>query len=68
MTVAALLEAAGSGRSAPSAGRLKPYRYEGGRPAKPAEDLPSDVCNFRLSEVRNFRLTLTPLPRFRTDR
>ena len=66
MTVAALLEAAGSGRSAPSAGRLKPYRNEGGRPAKPAVDLPSDVCNFRLSEVRNFRLTLTdvsPNPR-----
>ena len=59
MTVAALLEAAGSGRSAPSASRLKPYRNEGGRPAKPAVDLPSDVCNFRLSEVRNFRLTLT---------
>ena len=59
MTVAALLEAAGSGRSAPSAGRLKPYRYEGGKSAKPAVDLPSDVCNFRLSEVRNFRLTLT---------
>ena len=59
MTVATLLEAAGSGRSAPSAGRLKPYRYEGGKSAKPAVDLPSDVCNFRLSEVRNFDLTLT---------
>ncbi len=61
MTVAALLEAAGSGRSDPSAGRLKPYRYEEGKPAKAAVDLPSDVCNFRLSEVRNFRLTLTAL-------
>ncbi len=59
MTVATLLEAAGSGRSAPSASRLKPYRNEGGRPAKPAVDLPSEVCNFRLSEVRNFRLALT---------
>ena len=58
MTVAALLEAAGS---APSAGRLKPYRYEGGKSAKPAVDLPSDACNFRLSEVRNFRLTLTAI-------
>ena len=27
--------------------------------AKPAADLPPNVCNFRLSEVRNFRLSLT---------
>ena len=54
--IAEWLAAAGS---APSAGRLKPYRYEGGKSAKPAVDLPSNVCNFRLAEVRNFRSTLT---------
>ena len=47
MTTAALLEAASSGRSAPSAGHLKPYRNGGGQCAKPAADLPPNVCNFR---------------------
>ncbi len=59
MTAAAQLEVAGSGRSAPSDGHLNPHRNEGGKSAKPAAVLPSNVCNFRLSEVRNFRLTLT---------
>ena len=59
MTAVARLEAAGSGRSAPFAGRLKPHRNAGGESAQPAADLPPDVCNFRLSEVRNFRLSLT---------
>ena len=55
MTVAALLEAAGSGRSAPSAGHLKPYRYEGGL-RNPRWIFPR-MCAIRLSEVRSFRLT-----------
>ena len=59
MTAAALLGVAGSGRSAPSAAHPQPYRYRGGMSAKPAADLPPNVCNFRLSEVRNFRLSLT---------
>ena len=49
MTAAALLEAASSGRSAPSAGRLKPYRNGGGQCSKPAADLPPNVCKFRLT-------------------
>ena len=59
MTAAAQLEVAGSGRSAPSDGHLNPHRNEGGKSAKPAAVLPPNVCNFRLTEVRNFRLTLT---------
>ena len=62
MTAAILHEAAGCGRYAPSARRLMPNRNEGGKSAKPAADHPSNVCNFHLSEVRNFRLTLTSSP------
>ncbi|MDE0623884.1 MAG: response regulator [Bryobacterales bacterium] len=39
----------GYGRSAPSAGRLQPYRNAGRESAKPAAALPPKVCNFRLS-------------------
>ena len=59
MTAAAQLEVAGSGRSAPSSGHLNHHHNEEGKSAKPAAVLPPKVCNFRLSEVRNFRLTLT---------
>ena len=59
MTATARLGVAGSGRSAPSAAHPQPYRNRGGMSAKPAADLPPNVCNIRLSEVRNFRLSLT---------
>ncbi len=45
--------------STPRWRRLKPYRYEGAESAKPAVDLPSDVCNFQCPEVCHFRCPLT---------
>ena len=60
--LAAPRHASGAGRSAPSARRMAPPQNCWGRSAKPVADLPRDVCNFRLSEVRNFRLKLTVAP------